>query len=106
MGEQVVVLRMPEALTEESLEAILTASSGVASAHTVIVDALAMRRYTGEARARFVRFARSLPPGTRLGVVTGNAMWRIVISAMALAAAREIRVFPDRAAAQAWERSA
>jgi hypothetical protein len=99
--QEAVVLRMPNALTLEALEQIL-AEARVEDATTVVVDASEMRNYTPDARSRFIQFARALPPRTRLGVVTDNTMWRMVISAMALAASREIRVFPDRVAARVW----
>jgi hypothetical protein len=102
-GDEVVVLRMPPALTAEGLEAILSSARGVDAAHTVVVDASEMRDYTPEARSRFIQFARALPRRTRLGIITKNPMWRIVIAAMGLAASREIRVFPDLVGARAWQ---
>jgi hypothetical protein len=93
---------MPVELTEDALHAVLQSAPGVTSTHTVLVDASEMRSYTSEARSRFIAFARGLPRHTRLGVITGNTMWRMVIAAMALAASREIRVFSDRVTARSW----
>jgi hypothetical protein len=104
---QAVVCVLPLHLTGETLaRAIGSIGDDLGTARTIIFDALGMKDYTPEARNTFIDIVRDLAPGTRVAVVTDRPMWRIVISAMALAAAREIRVFTARRAAEAYAKTA
>lgn len=94
-------VQLPEALTVESLEATLTRDLGPTPPRCdrIVFDATGMQTYTSDARAEFIRFVRGLPKETRIGVVTDRPLWRMMLSAMSLAASREIRVYSTRAEA-------
>ena len=69
----------------------------------VVFDCRNMTGYDREARHRFVEWHRThLPSTARIAIITNNVLWHLVISTMALAAARTMRPFSDKPAAYRW----
>ena len=68
-----------------------------------MVDCSAMTGYDTEARVAFVDWARSNRKRlARIAIVTNNALWHMVISAMRLASSTEMKAFSDVGPARAW----
>lgn len=88
-------------LTVLAVEAALSAVDATATA--VLVDALAMTDYDAEARAAFVAWNdRVRERITRVAVVIDKPLWRMVISAMGVAARQKMKAFDTVDAARAW----
>jgi len=69
----------------------------------LVIDCRRMKGYEGDARALFVQWNKANRPRIeRVAIVTDNALYRMVISAMALASQQDMRAFGDVAGARAW----
>lgn len=85
-------------------EALGDAEARLASGpRPLLVDCTSMASYSPEARALFVDWTRRHKESlSHVGIVTANAVWQVVISAMALASTQEMEVFDTLAAARRW----
>lgn len=69
----------------------------------LIFDCSKMTSYDTDAREHFVEWHRQSRSRLRcIAIVTKNPLWHVVISAMALATGHDMKIFPERAAAEAW----
>jgi hypothetical protein len=69
----------------------------------LVVDCLAMTGYDGDARSLFVEWNEAHRRRIeRVAVVTGNKLWQMVVSAMALASRQEMKAFDSVTAARTW----
>jgi hypothetical protein len=100
-----MVLVLEGHLTDEVLEnALAQATERLATGpRPLVVDCQTMSTYTREARNLFVKWNQDHKANiTRVAIITRKPMWKIVISAMALASTQEMRAFPDLRSAQRW----
>jgi ABC-type transporter Mla MlaB component len=102
----VEVLTLTGHLTEDSLARALepvTADIERGCTVALLIDCLKMTGYDSAARALFVtwngRFRGSV---VHVAIVTDNSLWHMLVSAMALASGRSMRVYDRLADAQAW----
>jgi hypothetical protein len=73
------------------------------SSDRMLVDVLEMTDYQPEARELFVDWhKRHRSQLSKVAIVTSNAFWRVVVSAMALASGQHMKAFDARRAAEAW----
>lgn len=92
-------------LTVSSLERELAPLEALLrSGHrALIVDASQMTSYDDEARSQFVAWNRLYKDRIgRVAIVTDRLMWRMVISAMSLAAQQEMQAFASLDHARVW----
>lgn len=92
-------------LTRGDLQASLqpVARNLLARRAALVVDARLMTSYDDDARALFVDWnTQHRDHIVRVAVVTERTLWRMVISAMALASQQDMRSFADLPAAQQW----
>lgn len=92
-----VTLPLSGHLSRESLDAAIGQIEDQLSMFDpchLVVDALEMTGYTGEARQRFVDFAREHGDALgRISILTTKPLWRVVISAMSLASGKTMRPY-------------
>ena len=73
------------------------------SSDRMLVDVLDMTDYEAGARELFVDWhKRHRGELRKVAIVTSNAFWRVVVSAMALASGQHMKAFDARPAAEAW----
>jgi len=94
-------------LTLSDLErALVPASKQLRSAAThanLLFDCLSMTGYDKAARERFVEWHRTSRGHLgRVGIVTSNSLWYVVVSAMSLAAGHPMKAFNSVIAAESW----
>lgn len=69
----------------------------------LLFDATEMTGYDSDTRSRFVEFnRRAREQLCRVAVVTDNALWRMVVSAMAVASGQQMRGFASAPEARSW----
>lgn len=91
-------------LTSAALEETLTkVETEVALCAGMLVDCSKMTGYDADARAYFVAWHRRKAEGIEgVAVVTRKPLWRLVISAMALASGQRMKAFDDVKSADRW----
>lgn len=99
-----IVVRLQGHLTEAGLRsALATATAGAVAPFPVLVDCLEMTSYDVAARHAFVEWNQAHKERvTSVAVVTDRSMWKIVVSAMAIASGQSMRAFDSRDRARAW----
>lgn len=94
-------------LTETSLAASLATLTPILSTSVgpVLIDCRRMTSYDLAARHAFVRWsADTRGHVTRVGIVTENHLWWMVITAMSLASGQDMKGFAEPEQAEAWAR--
>ena len=95
-------------LTKEQLERELgvPALQSVKGKIGLFVDCLQMKSYDTEARSYFVEWHKKMQPHIeKTAVVLNQPVWRIVVSAMGLAASMPMTAFDTSVEAERWLRT-
>lgn len=99
---RVVAITLDGHLTRDKLESALANVPGEGEIG-LLVDCLSMTSYDADARTHFVDWHREM--GTRIrrtAIVMENPLWKVVITAMRLAARAEMQSFAHANEAMAW----
>jgi len=88
---------------ERALEPTAMQLRSAATNANLLFDCLAMTGYDKAARERFVEWHRASRGHLgRVGIVTSNSLWYVVVSAMSLAAGHPMKAFNSVIAAESW----
>jgi hypothetical protein len=68
----------------------------------LLVDIVGMTGYDNDARSQYIAWHNQHRDQLAVAVVTASTMWRMVISAVALAAHGQMRAFDSADAARSW----
>ena len=101
-----IIVRLQGHLTEPELRsALASATKDAPERFPVLVDCVEMTSYELEARHAFVEWNREHKGRVaQVAVVTDKSLWKMVVSAMAIASGQSMRAFGARADAEAWLR--